>query len=46
MDPYLAHVHLKNSQLLDKGEQAERYPNSDAGQIFVSTPLKKGLIGC
>jgi hydroxypyruvate isomerase len=44
MAPYLAHVHLKNSRLLRKGEQAERYLNSDTNQTFVSTPLNKGLV--
>ena len=44
MAPYLAHVHLKNSRLLKAGEQAERILTSDQNQVFVSTPLNKGLI--
>jgi len=44
MAPYVAHVHLKNSRLLRKDEQAERYLNSDTNQTFVSTPLHKGLV--
>lgn len=44
MAPYLYHVHVKNSRLLDSHRQAERSMKSDSGETFVSTPLGDGLV--
>jgi hydroxypyruvate isomerase len=44
MAPYLYHVHLKNSRLLDPHQQAERFMKSDAGETFISTSLGGGLV--
>jgi sugar phosphate isomerase/epimerase len=44
MAPYLYHVHLKNSRLLDPHQQAERFMKSDTGGTFVSTTLDGGLV--
>jgi sugar phosphate isomerase/epimerase len=44
MAPYLAHVHLKNAQLLKPGEHAERYQISNTSQVYASTPLNAGIV--
>ena len=42
MEPYIAHVHVKNNRRLAPGEQAERYRDSASGQRYIGTVLDGG----
>ena len=44
MKPFMVHVHIKNSRLLEPGEQPERYLDSVSGKRYTGTFLDRGAV--
>lgn len=44
MAPHVAHVHIKNSRLLQPGEPWPRYFEADSGQRYTGTDIDAGVV--